>query len=495
MQMRQGQFTRAPSSVVGGFSRHSVSKICPERTINCYPVYSTKAKNQAYLNPWPGLHLIGTIGTGPIRSSFVTLGKNFIVSGRAFYYLDSALLPVPISGNILGTSTGFVSSASNLQQVAFCDSVNAFYYNGTSVVPMPIPSGIVPAQVCAFDNYIVVLDSQSNRFFVSAYNDVSTWDPTRFAQVTSTSTTLVAAIRLKRRLFIFGYQVGEVWFNAGASSFPLRRDDNLLIEHGIEAVGSIAQGYDLAFYLARDQDGVGSVMMISGTEPIRISNLAVDLEIQAFAVTSDATGSVFKINSHIFYQINFTSENRSFLFDLETFKIDPENAWTELMMLDRSRYLCENHAFFQNKHLMFAYNGNQFYELNEQFFDNDGEPILRERIYRILASPTYEQIKLHRYYLDLQQGLGDLSPPIIIDDEPITSPDTDPKILLGISEDGGLTFKDYGAESIGQIGQYIYRTFWTNLGQRRDHIGRLTTISKRPFYLLGASVDYTVEAQ
>jgi hypothetical protein len=492
---RQGEFKRVPSPVVGGFSRNIIDKICPDRTINLYPIFSNKAKNQAYLAPWPGLHLMGTVGTGVIRASTTVLSINFVVSGQAFYYLDSAFVPHALSGNIMTTFTGFVSSAANLHQVAFCDGVNAFYYNGTNVIPMTIPTGVVPSHVCAFDNYVIICDKLTNRFFVSPLNDVSTWDPLNFASVTSISTTLVAAIRLKRRVFIFGYQVGEVWVDAGASSFPLRRDNNLLIEHGIEAIGSIAQGFELAFYLSRDQDGVGGIMMIYGVQPIKISTLEIDLEIQSFAVTSDATGSVYKINGQIFYQINFTTANRTFVFNFDQYKIDPENAWHELMMLDQSRYMAENHSFYQEKHLMFSYVDNTFYELNENFFDNNGDPILRRRIYRLLSSPNYEEAKIHRYYLDMLQGMGDLSPPIIIDTEPVATQANDPQVYLSISEDGGITYKDYGGRSIGKIGDLTYRTFWLNMKQRRDNVAQITMITTVQVYILGASVDYTLEAQ
>jgi hypothetical protein len=494
MRKRQGEFTRSPCQIVGGFAENTIKKICPDRTINMYPVFSKKAKNQGYLNPWPGLHLIGTIGTGVIRASVTALGLNFVVAGQTFYYLDSAFVPHPLSGNILTTTTGFVSSAANLTQVVFCDGVNIFGYDGINVDLLPLPTGVVPAQVCAFDNYIIVLDSLTNNFYVSPYDNYFPIDALNFASVTSVSTTLVAAIRLKRRVFIFGYQVGEVWVDAGASSFPLRRDNNLLIEHGIEAVGSIAQGYDLAFYLARDQDGVGGIKMISGVQPIAISSLEIDLQIQSFLVTDDATGSVFKINGQIFYQLNFTNANKTFLFNFNQWQISPEDAWVELAMLDYSRYMVENHAFYQNKHLMFSYTDNTFYELNENFFDNNGESILRERIWRLLSSPNYEEIKVHRLYLDMLQGVGDLSV-LLIDDAPEAGSESNPQADLSISEDGGITYKDYGFRSIGQIGQLTYRTFWLNLKERRDHIVRLKIVCQKPIYILGASVDYTVEAQ
>jgi hypothetical protein len=336
---------------------------------------------------------------------------------------------------------------------------------------------------------VVLFDKQSDKFYVSAQNDLSTWDPTNFARITSVSTQAVAGIRLKRRLFAFGKQVGEVWVSTGAPRFPFRRDNNIMIEHGVESIGSIAQGFDLAFYLSRDQDGVGAIMMLDGVRPTPISTRELDYQIQSFSVTSDATGSVYKINGQILYQINFTSENRTFVYNVNS------GLWHELMMLNRSRYLVQNHTFFQEKHLMYAYNANSFFELNEKFFDNDGDPILRERIYRAISSPNYEKIKLHRFNLDVLQGVGNLSQKIMINNEPFDTQETEPRISLALSKDGGETFKDYGFRSLGRIGERLHRTFWLNLGERRDHIAKLTFISKVPFYVLGASIDYTLEQQ
>jgi hypothetical protein len=70
--------------------------------------------------------------------------------------------------------------------------------------------------------------------------------------------------------------------------------------------------------------------------------------------------------------------------------------------------------------------------------------------------------------------------------------DSDPKIFLSISEDGGATYHDFGPSNVGKSGDRLIRTIWRRLGVRRDSIIKLEMFNNVQYYILGGAVDYEV---
>lgn len=110
-------------------------------------------------------------------------------------------------------------------------------------------------------------------------------------QVTSHPGTLVACRTLHRRIFFFSQNFTEVWENSGiGTNLPFRRNNSLLIEYGTPAIWSISVSFDMMCFLSQTKDGLGSVMQITGTQPIPISTRALDFQLSAYAATT-ITGS------------------------------------------------------------------------------------------------------------------------------------------------------------------------------------------------------------
>ncbi len=228
------------------------------------------------------------------------------------------------------------------------------------------------------------------------------------------------------------------------------------------------------FYLSNDEDGVGSIMMVMGTVPQPISTREIDETIQSFSAPEEATGFAFKINGQIFYQINFESDGRTFVYNVNT------NKWHELEMLDGSRHLANTHIFYQNKHFVGDYSNANLYQLSNDFLTNNGESIKRTRIAHVMSAPTYNRIRLNRFHVDMLQGVGIQN---------VLVPDTDPVVFLSISEDGGVSYHNFDKRSIGKSGERLTRTIWRRLGTRRDAIIKLEMYNNVPYYILGAAID------
>ena len=68
-------------------------------------------------------------------------------------------------------------------------------------------------------------------------------------------------------------------------------------------------------------------------------------------------------------------------------------------------------------------------------------------------------------------------------------PGTDPQVLLRWSDDGGHTWTDYAAASIGRVGEYGTRAIWHRLGASRDRVYEVKIVEPVRVTILGADLD------
>lgn len=493
--------------VVGSLHEDIITKVNAERTINMYEVSSPHGKKANYLHPTPGKEEVATFAHGGRgRASFVFKTFTYFVEGDTIYQMDSALTLIAIAINFFATTVGPIGIAANEFEIMFVDGNKAYLWNtntSTGIDNTPnLPAGFGPLDVTYMDGSFLLISGSAgfqNRFYVSALNDGATWSILDFALINSRPTILNGVAVLKRRIFFFGQNKSEIWIDQGLADFRFRRDNNLLLEHGVKAIDSISQAFDRLFYLSGDIDGVGSIMMIEGgISPQAISTREMDERIQRYTAPEDAYGFAYKINGQVFYQINFTTDDHTFVFNANT------KLWHELETADGSRDTSNTHAFYNNKHYITTYNDSKLYELSYNFLTNNGEKIKRTRICRTSSSPTYERIKYARMQLDMLKGVGltntkglplPMSPTIPTEAQLAAAADVDPMVFLSVSDDGGDTYHTFGSESFGRAGDRNIRIIWRALGTYRDAIWKFEIYNAVPVYILGAAVDMEVQPQ
>ena len=156
---------------------------------------------------------------------------------------------------------------------------------------------------------------------------------------------IVACRTLHRRVFLFSNFYTEIWENAGAgTNLPLRRNNGILMEYGSAAIGAIVTGFDKMMFLSQDRDGLGSVMEVIGTESVPVSNRALDFQLAQYASNgqiADAKGIFVKENGIIFYRLNFTEANHTYVYDLTLSDPSAEEGklWHEEQVLHRGGIL------------------------------------------------------------------------------------------------------------------------------------------------------------
>lgn len=335
---------------------------------------------------------------------------------------------------------------------------------------------------------------------------------------------IVACRTLHRRVFLFSNFYTEVWENAGiGTNLPLRRNNGLLMEYGTPAVGSIVTGFDKMMFLSQDRDGLGSVMEVIGTESIPVSNRALDFQLAQYASSnkiSDARGIFVKDNGIIFYRLNFTAANHTYVYNvtLSNPQSDEGKLWHEEQVLDGDRHPAQTHGFFNGNNFYGSYNQPILYQVSPSFVTNDGEAIPRIRIGQAFVPPMYNRLRIDRFMLDVIQGqpiinnitgILDLLTEnnniintengldIILESSSILASYStiNPTVFLSISKDGGVTYGYRQNAQMGAIGERTFRTVWRKLGtipRGQGFIPKIEFFQEVPFIILGASWAYEI---
>lgn len=343
-------------------------------------------------------------------------------------------------------------------------------------------------------------------------------------QINSHPGDIVACRTLHRRVFLFSANYTEVWENAGiGTNLPLRRNNGLLMEYGTPAIGSIVTGFDKLMFLSQDRDGLGAVMEVIGTESIPVSNRALDFQLAQYASNgqiADAKGIFVKENGIIFYRLNFTLANHTYVYDVTLSNPQTEEGklWHEEQILNGDRHPAQTHGFFNGNNFYGDYHRPILYQVSPSFVTNDGEEIPRIRIGRAYVPAMYNRLRIDRFTLDIIQGqplvdnISGLLTLLAENNNVITTENADdillesstilprystvqPTVFFSISKDGGFTYGYRQNAQMGAIGQRTFRTVWRKLGtipRGQGFIPKIEFFQKVPFIVLGAAWAFEI---
>lgn len=481
-------------SIIGGYNKYPNLDFDQEETINLYAITDPEGKKPIALLNTPGLQeeVVVMPGNAPSRALF-TFGDNMYgVFGSGVYLFepsDGPLIPVQLGS--LGTDSGYVSiDANNGNQLIFVDGQQGYIYTigGTfgPITSTDFPP--LPLNVCFFDTYFVIPSADSRSFQLSANNDGTQWNAfLDDAQAQTYPGDMVGVGVTKERLYFFKETSTEIWYNPGAADFPLRKDTNVIFNFGCLATASIVYGYGYLFWISRDQSGPASIMMSVEESLQVISNRAIESLMATFTNPSDVNCYIYKYDSHLFYVINWTTDDYTLVYDVTT------QLWHRMEMESnlpvqgepfsgKTRHIGSCHAYFNGKHYIGSYKAPILYSMSRDYPDNAGEPIKRQRTGKTFFDPNYRKLQINFFPVDIQPGVG--RPNTIYDN---------PNIYLSVSKDGGHVFGSQQEAIMGKAGNRQTRAFWRKKGLARNWTPRLTIYaSVAPILIMGNSLEYEV---
>lgn len=443
-----------------------------QEAINCYLEEDPTSGTVMYGTP--GLTLFATVGGGPIRGMRVHNGSLYVVSGGKLYEI------APGGGSVilgsLSTETGPVSMTNNINELVIADGVKGYAYNTSTltytsdiaVSDADYPNGSFVEFV---DGYIIVDDPDNDgRFYVSNSYNALVWDTNDFATAERDPDKLKAIIVNHRNIYLIGEKTTEVWYNSGNASFPFEPIPGSFLETGIVAPYSAAKVDEVTVWLSANEKGHGEVIAVSGNQKKRISNFAIEQEINSYSVISDAEAFAYQQAGHTFYVITFPTADRTWVYDFTT------NAWHRRKSygIGRSRVSCS--AYFNGKVMVGDYDSGKIYYYDLDTYTENGETIERVRTTQKMEAESDNPLVWRSLKLNMETGVGDATT-------------TDPLVMLSWSDDGGHTWSNEHFRSLGAQGEYYKDVIYRNLGRSNSRIYRIKVTDPVKFVLLGGYAE------
>jgi hypothetical protein len=513
--------------IFGGYDDRSEIAFNSENLINLFLIGDPQGKKKFGFLGTPGLKqaLVVKTGDSPSRALYTYEGSMYGVFGSDVYRFTPPLVKSKIG--TIGTTQGFVSiTANNAGQVIFTDAQRGYIYNTTTNVfslidtSSPASSGFPadPTNVVVLDSYFVVPDAASRTYQISAINDGTKWDPLDEAQIQAYPGENVGVGVVNRRLYFFKTDSTEVWYNAGGADFPFRRDNNLLFNFGCLAAASIVSDFGYLFWLAKDRNGVGSIMMTTGQQPERISDESIDNLLASFEAPADVIAYIYKDLGHIFLVMTWNTDDTTLVYDV-TMKNWHQMQMHKTLFSDsvpnsgKVRHLSNCHAYFNETHYIGSYKDSILYDFSRKYSTNAGEEIRRVRVCPHFFDENYRMIQIRWLQIDMQMGIGLSGQSQGTEDwitnagEFVVTQDSDnivwgnatqgvgqdPMVYLRISRDGGNTYGNYHGVSVGKIGNRRARAIFRRLGLCRDFVAEISFYDPvLPVAILGGSINYEV---
>jgi len=485
------------------------------RMVNLFPeIIPEGGKEPAFLNRAPGLKLLNTVGNGPIRglwSFSPNDGIGFVVSGTELYKINNSYTATLI-GAVSGT--GPVSMSDNGTQLFIACNGPSYIYNNTTdafgqIIDPDFPGAVTVAYL---DGYFVFNEQNSQKLWITTLLDGTSIEPLDFASTEGSPDGLLAVVSNFREIWAFGTNSIEVWFDSGATDFPLQRIQGAFNELGCAAPYSIAKMDNGLFWLGRDRRGQGIVYRANGYTGQRISTHAVEWQIQQYTDMSDAIGYTYQQDGHSFYVLVFPSANTTWVYDVAT------QAWHKRANFvdgefTRHRGNCQ--MAFNNKILIGDFENGSVYAFDLTDYSDNGDIQKWLRTWRALPTGqnNLKRTAQHSLQLDIESGVGlngsmiaetiyllteddqyliaENNDYLISEETTLVTQGSDPQVMLRWSDDGGHTWSNEHWASIGKIGEYYKRVFWRRLGMTlklRDRVYEVSGTDPVKIDIMGAEL-------
>jgi len=527
-------------NIVGSSIFGRYPKISQERTINMF-------QSDNFLVDYAGYEIIisstllgnGKQGRGIFTST--KLGQLVIVIDQFVYLVsitynqanDQALIDQVNPIGQLQTNTGIVYiTENNKPQILFSDNKHLYIYDATTLGQVKVVPNLDfrPGYITFHDTYFIAAASndtgagggtvQNNTWRLSDQNEgyesapgVNAWPYDRFhvGTLQTKPDNVQAVVRFPSKgnmILVMGSIVTESWSDTGAQLFPYQRFNQFNIDYGCLSPASVAYMDELVVWLAANEKSGPIIMYSDGGMPKKITTDGIDFLFSELQNPQDSQGFLYRQDGHLFYHINFYSDNLSLFYDFMTNKF--YNASDQY----GNYFIASEIAFLQNQYYFVTRNNGNLFAFDTSFTTyedvvSNTNPeaskyiIPRIRICKNIRLPSQEYFIINDIGFTIESGEtnyyqqpGDFLPEgpedfllldgtnfLLLDGthflllSEIGASDSinnlinaTPKVFLSISYDGGGAFGNEWVYHLPGIGQRRNKLQWWQCGLCNDAV-------------------------
>lgn len=410
-----------------------------------------------------------------------SLDKNMAVIGNTLFSFTDAHFTIlgqleTLNGKVFFAENGLTNLADPSKnliggQIALSDNRNIYIYSLDNTFVKAVnefsnPLDFTPGTIVYQNSLFFVNALDSDRIYVSQPNNAKIIPSDNF---TTISEQTVSCLAFKNTLYVFGSDKTANFYPNPENAqffFPYTKDVNKAWEYGCYSQSSLASSEGMMAWFGNSENSTPSIMASNGGIPFEISTAGIDALIAGLPNQQDCDGFMYQEDSHSFYQINFTTDELSLLYDFSTKK------WTKLTDVNNN----ETHpllqtAYYKNKNKIVGIlkKSGEIVEVSVRIFTHNGAIVPRT-----IITKNYSQEERHFILteLDVQIEQGE-------------NQETS-KICLSISKDRGRTYPIQQVITLGKIGDRKNLLRFRRLGSARWWTFKLDFLSSDRFVILSA---------
>lgn len=455
-----------------------------EDTINWYveTMQGGSQKSPRALFPSPGFLPLFTIAEATGRGACNAGGRIFMVIGGHLYELLS---------NFTTIQRGAIAQDANPAQLFYNGAVGGqigissggnFYCYTLSTNTLTQALSGVCTQTAFAGGYFFAFNVATGEVLVSALNDGTTWNLGVFFQRSLFADPWQALfVDAYNLLWLIGTETFEVWYNTGTGTQPWAPLGGLSGTWGIASSFAFATSAMGNLWLTANRQGVGQLLLTSGSNPAPISTYAFSTAIDGYLAANQnalmgAEMFSYQQQGHTFVILHLPQVPVTLCYDIEGQSFTKRGQW-----LGQSWGLWAPRIYVPafGKHLVAGRANGTICDMNPIYTtEMDGVTgIVRERV---TPGVTQEHARIPIDQLELLMDVG-LAPQ--------TGQGSAPLATLQQSVDGGRTYGNERQASLGRVGQYRTRVYWNQLGAPADVVFKVRTSDPAPSRIVNAWIN------
>lgn len=451
-----------------------------QETVNLYPEMGGPAsKNVAALIGTPGLRPWISLAGGNVRGLLRFDASSLVaVVGSSVYRVDPAGMATLIGSVDARTSRVSMASNGTIVMVVTGGVGSPGYFidmGANTVTQIMNPNFQGSDRVGYLDGRFVFNRSGTSIF---QWSDLLSTNISglSLASAEGAPDKLVSLLVDHRELWLPGETSTEVFYTTTDPNAPFQRIEGAFIETGCAAFDTLAKMGNATFWLSADDRGQGQVMRAQGYTAAPVSDHAVEHAIQGYSRIDDAFAFTYQQEGHQFYVLTFPTAEATWVFDAASEMWHQRN-WRDPSTYVLRRHRSNCHAVFNGRPVVGDFETGNLYYFDLDYYSDNGASIRRVRAAPHLFNADYNWQVYDSLVVDMTVGVGLQS-----------GQGSNPQAILQWSVDGGNTWSNEHASSIGRVGERRARAEWRRLGRSRDRVFRVIITDQVRVELVGASV-------
>jgi hypothetical protein len=425
------------------------------RHINCYvePISEGQPSKGTYVPS--GFRLLATVTDGGPCRGLIALGEVF------YGIFGTKIVKVDTSGNVTdvgaipGSASVFLARNAKLatpQIVLVVDGLKYALENDvlTEITDTDLP----PPESVAFLDQRVIFSLPDGRIFYSDIDDVTSIDALSFATAEGAPDGLNRVFAHRLDAWLFGSETTEIWGATSSESNPFQRRPGGFIAKGCLANQSVASLGGTVFWIGSD----AIPYKASSYTEIPMAHFPVCRAIEDETDKRNIVGFTFYDRGHAFYVISGT--NWTWQYNMTT------DRWFERKSFGLDRWRAQHSIRFNNLTIVGDKYNAKIYVVDPDYHDENGEDL----VCTMESAPMHarpNRLSVDRLHCNFKTGVGLHSSDVH---------ESNPKVGLQYSDDGGHSWSRERLASLGAEGQHQTRVAFSGLGIT-GHGGRIWRLS------------------